>query len=194
MAITYPLTFSGLKKPRRQRLIMSTVGADSRSPFTLTSQTFMHPGQLWRAEIELTPMVDPDDARPWIGWLAALDGRRGNFNMGDQSYTQRGTATSFTVTGNAGDRSVSVTMTGTMLAGDYFQLGTGSASRLYMVTRDRSGTGTMEIWPALRSAVTAIAADISTPVGNFKLDQNNMEWTVERLMYEPIIFTAVENI
>lgn len=194
MAVTYPLNFTGLKKPRRQKLIMQSVGAESRSPFTLTSQVFIHPGQLWRAEIELAPMVLASEARAWIGWLASLDGRRGNFNMMDQSYVKRGTASACTVTGNVGDRSPTITMTGTLLAGDYFQLGTGVNARLYMVTQDRSGSGTMEIWPGLRSSVTAVSADITNPLCNFRLDQNNTEWSVDKLLYEPIVFTAVENI
>jgi len=195
MAISYPLTFPTIKKPRRQRFITQSVNAVSRSPFTLSAQYFSHPGQLWRAEVELAPTPDIAVAETWISWLLSLNGRKGTFQMGDvHRQSARGTATSATLTGDAGSSSPTITMTGTLLAGDYFRINTGANAKLHKLVQDRSGSGVIEIWPALRGPISGGAISLTNTYGIWRLDSNEQEWSVDKLLYEPIIFNAVENL
>ena len=135
------------------------------------------------------------DAEAWSAWLTSLRGQFGTFLLGNPfRNSPRGTATSATVTGLAGARTVSVSMTGTLKAGDYFQLGTGTSSRLYKVLEDASGSGTIEIWPSLRAAASGTSMDLTSPVGAFRLSSNEVSWSVNNLAVYGITFGAVEAI
>lgn len=194
MALSYPLAFPTIKKPRRQRFIAQSVNAQSVSPFTLASQTFSHPGQRWRCEIELAPTTDIAVAETWVAFLLSLNGRQGTFRMGDLNRTSpRGTVSAATITGVAGSQSPTITMTGTLLTGDYIQLGSGFPNhKLHKVLQDRSGTGVIEIWPALRQDYTGGAVVWSSASGIWRLDQNEFDWSIDRIMYEGLVFNAVE--
>ena len=70
-------------------------------------------------------------------------------------------------------------------AGDYFQLGTGSGSRLYMlaadVDTDGGGEATLTFNPALRSSPPdAAAITITNPMGVMRLDSNVASWQAEK--------------
>jgi len=115
--------------------------------------------------------------------------------LGDTSCGQiSGTATSATVTGNAGDNTISVTMTGTTLAGDMIQIGTGADATLHKVLVDQSGNGALEIWPALRKARTAAALTLANAQGVFRLASNDVAWSVDEASIYGISFSAVEKI
>jgi len=65
--------------------------------------------------------------------------------------------------------------------GDFFQLGTGAASQLYMVIKDLtlngSGAGTVEFAPRLRSSPADNATlTLTSPKGVFQNVQNSAEW------------------
>ena len=192
MTITYPLTIPSYTGIRTVDLRMVNSVAINRSPFTFQSQTQIYGGKMWQADISL-PQMDYINAAKWFAWLGSLNGQRGTFLLGDpRRCTARGTATSATITGSAGDSSVTVTMTGTLLAGDYFQLGSGSSARLYMVLQDRSGNGTMEIWPSLRDAASSATATLATPRGLFRLASNETARTADEIGRYGISFSAVE--
>jgi hypothetical protein len=149
---------------------------------------------MWQADIAL-PAMDYINAAKWFAWLGSLNGQYGTFLLGDpRRCTARGTAATATITGSAGSSSVTVTMTGTLLAGDYFQLGSGSTARLYMVLQDQNGSGTLEIWPALRSAASAATATLSTPRGLFRLSSNEVARTADEIGRYGITFGAMEAI
>lgn len=194
MSITYPLTIPSYTGVRSLELRMVNSVAINMSPFTFSQQVQQYAGQMWQADI-LLPAMDYINAAKWFAWLGSLNGQRGTFLLGDpRRCTARGTATSATITGSAGDSSVSVTMTGTLLAGDYFQLGSGTSARLYMVLEDRNGTGTMEIWPALRSAASSATATLATPRGVFRLSSNEVVRSADEIGRYGITFGAMEAI
>jgi hypothetical protein len=167
---------------------MVNTNAISESPFTGVQQVQSYSRQRWEVDVTLPPLRHVDAAK-WIAWLAALRGRLGTFLIGDPMATSpAGTAIAATVTGSAGDASVAVTMTGTLLAGDYIQIGTG----LHRVVQDRSGSGTLEIWPALRSNAVAVAAVLINPVGIFRLMSDEQGWTTNSASLYGITFTAME--
>ena len=194
MAISYPLdtpTTIGFESIEL-RAVNATI--TSQSPFSYKQQVISHTGQRWEASVSI-PSVLRDLAEPWAAFLTALKGQTGTFLLGDPlSATPRGTVSSCTITGNAGDESVTVTMTGSLLAGDYIQLGSGTTARLHKVLVDQSGSGTLEIWPALRSTYSSATVTTTDAKGVFRLNQNMSSWQISNANSYGIAFEAVEAI
>lgn len=192
MAISYPLSLPTNIGMASIELRAKNTVAVSSSPFTYKQTVYAYDGQMWEADVTLPPM-NRDDAESWIAFLMSLKGRYGTFLLNDPSATSvRGTATSATITGAAGDSSVTVTMTGTLKAGDYIQLGTASDATLHKVLVDKSGSGTLEIWPKLRKARSSVTADLSSSSGVFRLASNETAWSVNDASFYGISFGAVE--
>ena len=192
MAISYPMntpTTIGIESITLRAVNSVTT---SQSPFTYKQQVVDFGGQRWEASVSI-PSVHRDKAAEWATMLVALRGPVGTFLLGDPDYvTPRGDASSVVVTGSAGDSTVSVVMTGSLKAGDYIQLGTGSAAKLHKVLLDQTGNGNLEIWPALRSDYTSATATIDSPKGVFRLKQNMAEWSINNASFYGISFEAVE--
>ena len=192
MAISYPISL-----PTSIGIANISLGAEnavavSSSPFTYRQQVIQHPGQRWTATVSIPP-VRREFAEPWVAFLLALRGQVGTFLLGDPAgAAPRGTATSATITGTTGASSVSVTMTGTLLAGDYIQLGSGSDATLHKVVQDQNGNGTLEIWPAIRKDRTAVAATLTSAKGLFRLATNQQNWSINESSVYGISFDAVE--
>lgn len=193
MALTFPLSHPSTGIMSVEMRTVNAV-ATSQSPFTYKQQIVSHGGERWEATVNLAPMRR-DTAGAWKAFLTALRGPTGTFLLGDPTYCNpRGTVSALEVSGNAGNSSVTVNMTGTLLAGDYFQLGTGSAARLHQVLEDRDGSGAVEIWPALRSNYTLSEAIYTSPKGVFRLASNVSSWTIDNAAIYGISFEAVEAI
>jgi hypothetical protein len=194
MAISYPLdtpTTIGFESIEL-RAVNATI--TSQSPFSYKQQVISHTGQRWEASVSI-PSVLRDLAEPWAAFLTALKGQTGTFLLGDPlGATPRGTVSSCTLTGTAGDESVAVTMTGSLLAGDYIQLGSGTTARLHKVLVDQSGSGTLEIWPALRSTYSSATVTTTNAKGVFRLNQNMSSWQISNANSYGIAFEAVEAI
>ena len=199
MAISYPLSLPTATGIRNIELRAINAVAYSQSPFTFSGQAHAYPGQMWQADITLPPM-NAARAEQWIAFLLALRGRFGTFLLGDPARpSPRGTATSCTVTGSAGDNTVSATVPAaeTLLAGDYIQLGSGSTSTLHKVLVNYTGTGAaanLEIWPALRVNRTAATATLTNARGLFRLNSNEQAWSINQVEIYGITFGAMEAI
>lgn len=194
MAISYPLTLPSHTGVRSIELRAINAVAYSASPFTFAGQAHAYSGQMWFADITL-PAMRIADAETWLGFLLSLKGQYGTFLLGNPTCTApRGTATSATVSGSAGSGSVSVTMSGTLLAGDYIQLGSGSDATLHKVLQDQSGSGTLEIWPSLRKARSSASATLTNAKGLFRLSSNEQAWSVTEASTYGITFLAREAI
>ena len=192
MAISYPLSLPTNIGMASIELRAKNTVAVSSSPFTYKQTVYAYDGQMWEADVTLPPM-NRDDAESWIAFLMSLKGRYGTFLLNDPSATSvRGTATSATITGSAGDSSVTVTMSGTLKAGDYIQLGSGNDSTLHKVLADKSGSGTLEIWPKLRKARSSVSADLTSASGLFRLASNETAWSVNDASFYGISFGATE--
>ena len=194
MAISYPLATPTTIGIESIELRAVNAVAISQSPFTFQQQVISHGGQKWEASVS-TPPVRRDLAAPWKAMLTALKGQTGTFLLGDPDYaTPQGTVTSCVLTGSAGDETASVVMTGSLLAGDYIQLGTGSSSRLHQVLVDQTGSGYLEIWPALRSDYTDASVTFNAAKGVFRLSSNMTSWSINNASAYGISFEAVESI
>lgn len=194
MALTYPLSTPTTIGIESIELRATNAVASSQSPFTYKQQTIVHSGQRWEASVSI-PSVKRDLAAEWKAMLVGLKGLQGTFLLGDPDYaTPRGSVSSCVVTGTVGADSATVVMTGTLKAGDYIQLGSGAASKLYQVLLDQTGDGTIQIWPSLRSAYTSSTAVLNSPRGVFRLAENVTSWSINDASIYGISFEAVEAI
>ena len=193
MAITYPLNTPTTIGIESIELRAMNAVAVSQSPFTYKQQVIAHQGQIWSASVSI-PSVRRDLAADWKAMLVALKGSVGTFLLGDPDYaTPRGTISgSPTLSGSAGNDTVSITLTGTLLAGDYIQLGSGSAARLHQVLVDQSGSGNLEIWPDLRSTYSGETVIYSSPKGVFILGNSTTSWSIDNASFYGISFDAIE--
>jgi len=192
MALSYPLSTPTTIGIAQIELRAANTTATSASPFSYKQQVLSYGGQQWSASVSI-PSVRRDLAAPWKAMLIGLKGQVGTFLLGDPDYvTPQGTATTGTLTGAIATDSVTVTLDGTLLAGDYIQLGTTSASKLHVVLQDQSGNGTLEIWPALRQAYTAETMTLASPKGVFRLAESMTTWSIDNVSAYGISFEAVE--
>lgn len=207
MSISYPLSLpSQLAFSRVTFRARSAVGV-SQSPFTFAQQVYAHQGDLWEADLELPPMTRAY-AEDWLAFLLALNGREGTFLLGDTLYTTpRGIATGTPLVKGASQTGRTlitdgwtISTTGILKAGDWFQLGTGSSSRLHKVVQDADANGageaTLEIWPRLRSSPADNAAlTTAAPKGLFRLASNVRAWSLDvGQLISGFSFSAVEAI
>ena len=195
MAISYPVsTPTDVIGIADIQLSATNAVAVSKSPFTFATQVHAYSGEMWSASVTI-PTVRKELAEPWVAFLLSLRGQYGTFLLGDPNRTTpQGTATSATITGSLGDRSVTVAMTGTLKAGDYIQLGSGSSARLHKVLVGQSGNGTLEIWPALRSNYTTASATLTNAKGVFRLASNSTQWGIGSSSAYSIQFDAMEDL
>ena len=192
MAISYPLSTPTSIGIESIELRAVNAVATSQSPFTYRQQIISHGGQKWEASVNIPP-VHRDLAAPWKAMLVALKGPTNTFLLGDPDYaTPQGTVSSCTLSGVAGDETVTVVMTGTLKAGDYIQLGSGSSAKLHQVLVDQSGDGSLEIWPSLRSDYTSATVVFNNPKGVFRLSTNTTSWSIDNASTYGISFEAVE--
>ena len=192
MSITYPLALPTSIGIAEITLSANNAVAISQSPFTFQQQIIQHPGQRWTASVTIPP-VRRDLAEPWVAFLLAMNGPVGTFLLGDpNAKAPRGTATSATITGAARSSSPTITMTGTLLAGDYIQIGSGVTATLHKVLQDKNGTGTIEIWPALRSVASSATVTLTNTVGRFRLSGTQQSFNINDASIYGISFDAVE--
>lgn len=192
MAVSYPLPLPDTIGIASVTLRTRNAVSLTESPFSFKQQIIRHAGQRWEAEVSLPP-VRRDLMAEWVATLVSLRGQFGTFLLNDPDYDEpRGTVSSCSVTGSTGDETVSVAMTGSLLAGDYIQLGSGSSARLHKVLADQSGSGSLEIWPALRTDQSGGSATTSSPKGVFRLATPMTEWNVNDSSVYGIGFQAVE--
>lgn len=192
MAITYPLSTPTSIGIESIEIRAVNAVSTSQSPFTYQQQVISHRGQRWEASVTIPP-IHRDLAAPWKAMLLALKGQQGSFLLGDPDYaTPQGTVSSCALSGTAGDESVTVVMTGSLLAGDYIQLGAGSSAKLHQVLVDQTGNGLLEIWPALRSTYASATVVTDSPKGVFRLSDNTSSYSINSTSLYGISFNAVE--
>ena len=192
MALSYPLATPTTIGIESIELRAVNAVAVSQSPFTYKQQVISHGGQKWEASVNI-PSVHRDKAAEWKAMLVGLKGQAGTFLLGDPDYaTPQGTVSSCVLSGNAGEDNATVVMTGTLKAGDYIQLGSGSSAKLHQVLLDQSGDGTIQIWPSLRSTYSSATVTFNSPKGVFRLATNMTSWSINNASIYGISFEAVE--
>ena len=200
MAITYPISLptTGIASVE-WRTVNAVV--TSQSPFTYKQQIISHGGQRWEATVNLPPM-NRDTAAAWKAALVSLKGSYGTMLLGDPDYPlPRGTlrstdASNFaTVSATAGNSFLQITMqdqTKTLLAGDYIQVGSDAAARLFQVMEDRTGDGQLEVYPNVRVDYSSETIGTNDTKGVFRLSSNVTSWSIDNAAIYGISFDVVE--
>jgi len=203
MAITYPLQFPS-QCVREITIRAKTIVGFNSSPFTGQQQVYKHQGQWWEAEMSFPPMKR-EKAEEVAAFLIKLNGRFGTFLMGDPVNTSpRGVGTGTPLVKGAsqtGNELITdgwtANTTNILKAGDWIQLGTGSASRLHKVLQDvnsdGTGTATLTIFPNLRS-IPADNLSIITqnPKGQWRLSTNDIDYTIQTGQFYGITLACME--
>lgn len=200
---TYPLTLPDVFEVIDAKFELTTVAAVSTSPFTLAEQSYLHPGARWSGEVELRPYKQ-DAIGEIKAFLAKLKGKYGTFYYAEPYYFvdgPQGIADGSPLVDGASQtgntllvKSAPAGRQDWLKAGtDYIQLGTGTTSRLYMVTEDASvapdGSCTITIEPDLRSSPADNAAVVVNGArGAFRLSENTISWTVSDGVVQKISF------
>lgn len=203
MAVSYPTSMPTNIGIANIELRAKNAVALSISPFTYKQQTYQYAGQMWEADVTLPPM-NRDDAEAWIAFLMRLQGRVGTFLLGDPAAKSvRGNADTastaeFTCGGDFDDTCYANITTGkTLKAGDYFQLGTGSDATLHKVLADFTGTDSdaeIEVWPQPRKARSSVTMNFTEAKGVFRLNTNEVAWSVNDASFYGITFGCQEAI
>ncbi len=204
MTISYPLSFPSAIKLNSVAPKLAFVNSNSVSPFTFERQFFRWDGEQWQFQYTTPPMVRAD-ADEWIAFALKLRGSYGTFLLGDKSrgtpsgvgggtpLVNGGTQTGYSLIIDGCPHSI----TGWMKKGDYFQIGTGSTSRLQKLVddadTDSSGNTTLNFVPMLRySPVDNAPLVITNAVGVFNLEENSVAWSVDDDGFYHYMFSAVE--
>lgn len=202
MAITYPLTLPNRPAPSRFSIDAASLSAVTQSPWSAGQQVQLNQGQLWTISADFPPM-DEGSARNWFSTLVSLRGRYGTFLYGPPTMkAPRGNWGSAPVVNGSTQSGQTLAVGGlpasaVIRAGDYFQLGSGLTSRLYMVTQDAvadgSGLATLDIWPRLRFAtVDGEAITTASPRSLFRLGAPNVALAWQPFRYEGISLQMIE--
>ena len=166
-----------------------TVGS-ARSPFSQQQQIQQWNASLLRASVSYQPMTDPQ-ARPWLAFLAALQGVANIFQFGDPVLTgpQSPAAVAGAVSGaNQTGYTLNTTSSGLTL-GDWIQIGL----RLYLVTSVAGGA--LGIWPQIRETpADGTPLVITNTQGLFRLTKNQRKISVNTARHYGITFEIEEAI
>lgn len=205
MTITYPLTFPAVGIVSSSfRLVRAT--SSNESPFTFAQQQYKFPGERWEGEVTFEP-VRRANAAEIQAFLGELYGTYGTFLYGDPDALQqglRGSGGGTPLVNGASQTGNTMTIDGLPLSGtnvyrkgDYFQLGSGTAARLYMITQDinsnGSGQATLQFIPALRSSPADNAAITFTSAkGLFRASDNMAQWDSNSAMIYGFTFAFKE--
>lgn len=127
MSVLYPIAMPPMPPgPKQIQLVQNFIVAGNDSPFTAQRQTYEHQGSWWTAQLDFPPMTRAQ-ASPWLAFLALLNGKSGSFLFGDPTVlAPLGSAGGTPVVNSAGQTGKTLTianLTGTLKAGDYFQIG-----------------------------------------------------------------------
>ncbi|HEV1991383.1 MAG TPA: carbohydrate binding domain-containing protein [Candidatus Dormibacteraeota bacterium] len=163
MAIVYPIAMPAMPPgPKQITLAQNFQVGEYDSPFTGQGQIYEQQGSWWSAKVDL-PFLTRAQAAPWIAFLAALNGRSGTFLFGDPTVLgplgTAGGAPSVFPGGQTGKTLVIQSLTGTLKAGDYFQIG-GENRLLYSQAFDNAAWQYVNV--TRPTADTIVAPDAST--------------------------------
>ena len=201
MTISYPLSLPENVGITQVKFSQSNAVAISESPWTYYSQTQVHPGQRWIAEISL-PVMTRDQAELWQCFLLSLNGIAGSFLLGDHLQPEpRGNWSGIPAVNGANQRGTSINLKGfvpgaTVQPGDRFQIGYRLYKYIGMTTAvaDGSGNLTLDIFPRLRESPADGSGVITEgPKGLFRLADNQAEiYNSVAMEYYQISISCVE--
>ncbi len=206
MAISYPLALPTHTGIAQIELRATNAVAYSRSPFTFAGQAHAYAGKAWQADVTL-PSMKREDAERWVAWLISLKGQLGTFYLGDPVAatplgSARDTDTVFTSAAVSSGGTITVdsaptSQTDYLKAGDYVQVGTGSARQLFKVLTDVDtnslGEASIDVWPDVRTSIADnTLITVQNTQGLFRLSSNEQAFSINEASIYGITFGAME--
>lgn len=183
---TYPITPPNCPVPRAQTPRMRFATGMTSSPFTGGGEkTFRWSGDRWLVDFVL-PEMSPQNAALWRAFFLKLEGKHGTFRYHIPEPEVRGSGT-LTLSGSARATTATVSGTGTMPVGSYFQVG----DHLYSVVSELSG-GSVEFRPGLRTDQSNAAVNVTNPTGIWRLRTNEVAFGSRLLAWHEFPFEAQE--
>jgi hypothetical protein len=188
----------------RAEFSLVNIVASSTSPFTGQQQLYAFPGQYWQGRASFEPATLAEGAQVQA-FLAKLRGGFGTFLYKDPMAISHQGAGGVILANGAGQTGNTLNVdsmtpnTAIALAGDYFQLGSGDAARLYMFTEDLAadalGEGIATFEPNLRlSPAEAETLNVTNPLGAFRLAENTVSWSADNPVVRNMSITFREAI
>ena len=145
--------------------------ASAKSPFTGQEQLITYDKACWYATLTLPPMRR-EQAGAWTAFFMALKGRENTFLIGDPD--------------------AKTPAHGGASSNDYIQFGSGSTSKLHMLTADKT-TGSSAI--AFEPKVTIAASGTMTIVNPkcvMRMDSPDLSWSANQVSTYGISFSCSE--
>jgi len=189
MAISYPVSFPKVIREgvaisaSEISLSMVTATSKTNSIFTFDERIQVSDGQRWRLSVSLPASLPRDQAKPWIAFLASLNGVEGTFYFSDHSELEpSGIGGGTPQVNNSGQTGSDLDIKGLipdtlgiLKAGDYFSIN----NNLYMALSDLDsnalGNGTLDIWPYITNAYADnTPIQFTEPTGTFRLERSNV--------------------
>lgn len=197
MAISFPVALPSIKRSALD-IRMSSVVAISENPFTRQQEVQEYSGDRWEIAVSL-PIMDREDAAPWIAFLLSLRGRRGTFALGSVLQSTAlgagggtpkvngGSQTGYTMAVDGCSNNITF-----LKAGDFYQIDTA----LYQCTKDAvtngSGQVSIEHWPSNRGHADNADIIVTNPTGIFRLASNDQGYSELSNHLFAVAFSAVE--
>lgn len=188
--MAFPLDFPNIDGIEAISIRPRKVAAINQSVFTYQQEVQEYAGEMWEAEITL-PIMRRADAAEYQAFMLELNGMVGTFLLGDPiGQTARGVAGGTPLVNGAAQTGKSLVIdgaptstTGWLLKGDYISVGSGTGTRLHMLTADvdtdASGNATLNFWPSLRtSPADNDPVTIEGAKGVFRLSSNDMGYSI----------------
>lgn len=159
MAITYPLVMPTLGFKKFSWQPDSTVQVQ-RNEFTSGTKTYVWPGKIRRASVQLGAMTSIAQAREWQAFFLKLNGQEGTFLMQDPALARvsdalEALAGSYTAKVDGGGQNGNllqtkdwpVSMSDLLRKGDYIGINVRLHMLLEDVDSDTNGDAELSIWP-----------------------------------------------
>ena len=190
MATIFPLNFPSVGGIASVKFNPKDFVAVTESEFTGEQLIVQHAGQPMEAIITSVSMKRAS-AMEWIAFLLELQGKKGTLLFGDPfNISPRGVGTGTPLIDGASQTGQDIntkdwttSQTGIILKGDWLQISTLSASRLFQsltdVNSDGGGLATLTLWPEIKIAFADLTAiNVNSPKGLWRLMTNERPWTV----------------
>jgi hypothetical protein len=164
--------------------------AVSESPFTFDTQTYVHQGVRWEAEITL-PLLSYSEARSVEAFLVALKGQSGTFTFGHPLHNTPNINLGSNNAASKRDTQIIGGQTSSAVsAGTYFQLG----NYLYIAVEDKAQGGNALVFePPLREDIAAgTQCDFTLPKSTWRLASNEIGWSTDQASMTEFTFACVE--
>lgn len=171
-----PITIPERPGNREVSFVMDSAVSRSSSPFSLTEQVYVWPGQRWRCIMKM-PAMAVEDALAWQAFFADLNGMAGTFWVHDAPFV-RPSEIGFGnpeldgphVSGPVIKTRLWNPLQRVLFRGQKIEVGGRLRQVIEDVYSDAAGKALVKCWPQCRGLTDALAIEWQDPRGVFRAD------------------------